>query len=512
MNEKIWKRLFVAVLILQIIVLSLRLTEPFVDGRFHLNWGPPFWLLKAENMHQVNFFAAHLGAVADIADGPNGQKIATGWYSSHPQFLAIPLYIWTGLFGYGEWVVRSLTGVVTLVTTLLLWFAMRKRHTIKQATLFAFFWSILPTIIIFGRKLDQEPFVMLFLALALLGHERFITKKDSTPWLWTVAIFGLLWSDWSGFVFAALFFVAHTLASRIHAPSKKLAIGTVVGGSVGALVVGVQTALESKNAHTAAADFKSLYLYRSGSKQPGFWFMWVQRQLEFFWLNYGSVVGFVAVIFVARAVGVWRKIKTEVAAHGLEIKHLAVLIGVGTLAYALVVPQATAIHIYYQYFYSIAVAYGCVLLVERAELYTAYKRMSRAWVPIGVVIMVILCFYFGLTRLYQDESIGFGYSGEIELIKKVHTLDPSKNIIALIDNAGIASWMDNPNIVYYAGRKIPVNKIPDDGKFDFSYVIIMNDRVDSRIEILNKQIPKTEAYDTIGCARALCLLEKMKRK
>lgn len=138
--------------------------------------------------------------------------------------------------------------------------------------------------------------------------------------------------------------------------------------------------------------------------------------------------------------------------------------------------------------------------------------MSRAWVPIGVVIMVILCFYFGLTRLYQDESIGFGYSGEIELIKKVHTLDPSKNIIALIDNAGIASWMDNPNIVYYAGRKIPVNKIPDDGKFDFSYVIIMNDRVDSRIEILNKQIPKTEAYDTIGCARALCLLEKMKRK
>ncbi len=512
MNDHFWKRFFVGVILLQIAILSLRLTDPFVDGRFHINWAPPFWLLKAQNMHEVNFAHAYFGAVAGTADDGHGGKIATGWYTSHPQFIAIPLYLWTGLFGFKEWSVRSLAGFVTILTTIIFWFAWRERHTLKEATLFSFFWSLTPIIIIFCRKLDQEPFVIFFAALAMLGHERFHTKKDSVPWLWAIAIFGMMWSDWSGFIFGGLLFIAQICASRLHAPSKKLMVACVPAGVAGVTVVVGQTILQSTSTNEAVSGFKGLYAYRSGSGQHGFWLNWTRHQLEHFWLSYGSVVGYIATFFSVRALGNWKQIKQDITTTGLQLKHLAIVFFVGTFLYALIIPQATFIHIYYQYYYSIAVAFGCVLFIDFFQSYISRKQIASIAVPFALVIVFWLFIYFGLTRLYQDKSAGFGFGGEIDLIKVIYTIPPTEKVIMVDGTVGMDSWLDNPNIEYYAGRQIRVQKSPEI-PFDFQYVMIGNQRVLERAEALSRtSIFKNQMYKVIQCSRDLCLLHIEPRK
>src|SRR5581483_3169781 len=146
----------------------------------------------ARQMHLVRFWTdGFAGAVNAAVHTPGGWKPA-GWYASHPQLIAIPVYLWTGLFGFEEWSARSLTATVSLLTTALLWLAARERHGARRATLFAAFWVALPAVVVYGRNLEHVPFVAFFLAWAALAQEKTLAGRERWAWVWAAAMAGLV--------------------------------------------------------------------------------------------------------------------------------------------------------------------------------------------------------------------------------------------------------------------------------------------------------------------------------
>ncbi|OGH68271.1 MAG: hypothetical protein A3C15_03990 [Candidatus Magasanikbacteria bacterium RIFCSPHIGHO2_02_FULL_50_9b] len=509
MTDTRWKWLLGAIVAIQIAVFSLFITDPFVDGRLHINWGPAFWLLKAQHMHEVNFFEAYLGVVADtkIVDG---RTVAAGWYSSHPQFIAIPLYVWTAIFGFGEWVVRSLAALVTVATTIIFWFAMRVRHTPKQATLFAAAWAFMPLYVAFGRKLDQEPFVMLFFALACLGYERFASGKTRMPWLWGASMLFMVWSDWSGFVIAGLLLLAHAALMRYWKPARLLALWNLIGSGCGAAIVAFQAILPNGSLAGAMTEAQNLYAYRAGTSEKFFWYTWAKKQLSYFWQNYVWLFGFLSATIFIRSVLMKKNLFTAIKTRGFEIEHLFGIAAIACLVYALLVPQATSIHIYYQYFYGPLVAWGGLLFFEWMERYV-HRYAINAFVPATIFgIVLALGLYHGITILSVDRMAGWGWTGEIGLMKYVATLDKNKPIIAITGGANINTWFDNPNITYYAGRHIQTIDSPA-GDFTYPYVIMGNEYITERTNELNKKVASDEEYRILQCSQALCLLGVVKK-
>lgn len=501
----------VLVLALQIAIFSLRLTDPFIDGRFHVNWGPPFWLLKAQQMHQANFLKSYLGVTAEVVQTPSGSR-ATSWYSSHPQLIAIPLYIWTGLFGFSEWVVRSLAALCMLSATLLLWFALRYRHTTKQTMLFLFFFAALPVIINFGSKLDQEPIVMVAIALLFLGHERFIAGRERFPWTWTIATTLMLWSDWSGFIFGVLFFLAALLVQKTHPPTRKIVHGSIAGGVLGSGIVFVQTALELHERGHIMQSFVGLYKYRSNSTEPGFWYSWIHRQISFFALNFSGIIGLVGLISVVMSVGAALKKYAVAFKNGLTLGHLTALIGVGTFLYALIVPQATEIHVYYQIFYALPIAYGIMLAVEMFELYLRRHQQQIVIASVAVVLALAWSIHNGITNLYTDQVNAWGTKNEIELLKYVGTFKP-EIVVTFIGDKGFNAWLDNPNIQYYAGRAIHIVEDPL-GAAGSDWAMFGNAKesvVTQEVHELNKVTDKAYEFHLVKCSPLLCLAQRTKK-
>lgn len=504
-----WQWGIVVLVIAQICWYAVGITDGFYDGRLHYNWGPPFWLLKAQTMHRVNFFSdGFLGAVSEATSTPAGGLQPSGWYVSHPQFIALPLYFWTGVFGFAEWSVRSLTIFLTIITGILLWWAVKVRHGARTATLVTAFWSLMPVIFIYGRKLDQEPFVMLFLALAFLAHEKYFVGEKNWWWVWVVAIFGTLWSDWSGFVFAALFLGTQTIIARRHLLTRKLLGGTVLGGAVGAAVVLTQTMLEQSKAGGALNNFVSLYKYRSGQTEGVPLGYWMARQKTFFWTNFG-VVGIGGLIWgaVAQIKEFWRRKFKGLQENGLRLPHLFFLTALGTLFYALVVRQATSIHLYYQYFYAPLAAWGVFIFGEWWRTRVTQNNWPKY---LGAVMLIVLLGGLGYwsTKMFNKmRASNQGGPAEVALLKSIRNI-PLEQKVAVAAAPEFMAWLDNPNVVYYAGRKLTVTPTKTETAVS-DYVLTLREDVDSVQQQLKEIVSTNIDFPILSCANAFCLLKRV---
>lgn len=499
----------IAVLALQVFIFSLRLSDPFIDGRFHTNWGPPFWLMKAEQMHAVNFPAAYFGVVSGSTRTPSGAVIADSWYMSHPQFIALPLYVWTGIFGFHEWTVRSLAAMATLAATIIMWGAMRQRHTPQEAIIFSLVWALLPVIILYGSKLDQEPFVLLFLSIACYAHERFQKGTGNVPWLFGVALIFMLWADWSGFVFAACF-AALFFYGRRHPRTRQLLWATLVGGIAGATIVGMQTALTRSrdSAQNSFTGLLNVYKYRSGSAHPNFWYKWLNRQFTFFRLNFGTLGSPVAIAGIAWWISHGAPSVRNIREEGTRLWQVFAAIAVGTVIYAFIVPQATGIHIYYQIFYSYFVAYGIMRGYEWLVEWYKKKYSIRAATVVSYLLALFLAVqvYEGAIYIYQDVSDGWGGVEEINLLKKLRLVPPTKKVVAIVDQK-TAVWLANANIEWYTGRTM-ANLAPEQGALA-DWAVITADKYDLKIKALNTATPTSTAFISRECSPWFCLIERI---
>lgn len=503
-----WQYGLVAVLVLQSFVFGLRIRDGFYDGKKHVNWSPPFWLMKAEKMHRVSFWTdGYAGMVSEVVSTPAGVKPSL-WYPSHPQLIAIPIYVWTGLFGYAEWSARTLTIFTTLVATVLLWFAFRERLGERRATLFVGIWAALPVIISYGRSLEHEPFVTLFLSMAFLGHEKVLAGKRSWHCVWLVAIVGMMWSDWSGFVFGGLFGLTQLAVARHHRPTRELLRDTIVGGLVGGAIVGLQTYLTiaQRNPAASARGFAGgmketvsfawgQYAARSGRQGGAPWGYWFERQVLYWSTNFTRVFGPVGLLG-----GLWaaaQRRRLDLRERGMSLGDLLFLTGLGTLIYAVVVREATAVHIFYQYYYSLFVAWGLTECVEWLYARTVVLPPPAAALAAWSVMLGVLA-HQGIGLIYVQ---GWGGPAEAKLLKLIRTF-PSGSTVALIGTPE-DDFLNYPNVEYYAGQRISFAYPEDAAKKNL--VLMAPGDIGVQQAALDRLAAPAFKFRLRGCAPALCL-------
>lgn len=513
----LWQYGLIVILVAQSFVFGLRVQDGFYDGKKHVNWSPPFWLMKGQAMHKVNFWTeGYAGVVSEVASTPSGWKIKS-WYASHPQLIAIPIYAWTGLFGYAEWSARTLTIFTSLITTILLWFASRERFGARRATVFVGLWAALPVIVNYGRSLEHEPFITLFLSLAFLGHEKVLAGKRRWHWAWLIAIIGMLWSDWSGFVFAGLFGLAQLAVAWHHRPTRDLLRGTVLGGLIGGMIVGVQTHLTTAQrdpsgavlGHGVADSLTQTvgfawgqYYGRSGRKGGVPWGYWFQKQVMYWFTNFTRELGLLGLLgglwAFARDAG--RRRWLGLREQGLSLRDLLLLTALGTLIYAVVLRDATAVHIFYQYFYSLFVAWGLAECLEWLRLKTAATALPAAALAAWIAMIAVLS-HQGLTLVYTQ---GWGGPAEAKLLGLIRGFPPGTTV-AMIGTPE-DDLLNYPNVEYYTGQRISFAYPEDAVKKDL--VLLAPGNIGVQAAALNRLAAPAFKFQLRGCAPALCLWVK----
>jgi 4-amino-4-deoxy-L-arabinose transferase-like glycosyltransferase len=181
--------LLIGILLLQFLFGLLCITYPFVDGRSHYNWGPAFWLIQAQKINDVGLNSTYWG---------------TKDYPAHPQLIGPVVSIWTKVNGYSEGSIRTLSLLLTVIASLFLSLSFKNFLDKKRSLVFTALFATLPLIYIYGKKLDQEALVLLFLSIHLFGLSKIKLEQKYGYLIVTIGSFGMALSDWSGLVFSGL--------------------------------------------------------------------------------------------------------------------------------------------------------------------------------------------------------------------------------------------------------------------------------------------------------------------
>lgn len=440
-SNRLFGAVLAIILALQFAAGSWHIGDPFYDGRYHYYWGPPFWLLHAQATNDVGLAAAYWGVEG---------------YHSHPQLIGPIIASWTGTFGYTEASIRFLALIMAVITTALFASALRAFVGARFAILSAAVFAALPIIYMFGKKLDQENLLSVFLALAWLGVGILGRSRRIGLSLITASSFCMMLSDWSGALFAiAIVFAAY----RIYAPVLERAIlvrtalYSTVAVAVALLLFLVQSFLQSGDASfwQFVHEYYELWQYRSGATSTGlgaYW--WSYRQFWFLSDNFSFP------IFGAGLLGLFLALRGKAGLRDRRFHDLAILATatfVASLAYMLLVPQASGIHTYFQFYLALPIAVGVVIF--------AYYCAGRFFPKTPQAPLGFAAFFFACTALatgqhyytFVHEST-WGDQSDIALLRHVRELPIDAVVTAPQDHPLTAAWFDGPNIRYYAGRDI----------------------------------------------------------
>lgn len=458
-NKKFWW-ILILILALQLTASLWHINEPLVDGRLHYNWGPAFWLSAAHETNEAGLSQSYFG----ITKSYDAATKAHSYYNTHPELIGPVLALWTGAFGYSVVSIRLLAVLLVVAATLLFALAVRKYLGNIYALVFVLIFATLPLIYIYGKMISQEPLVLLFLALYWFAISRLPEKTRLGLILTFIAALGLALSDWSGLVFAFVFAVA---AVFMKLQERKL-IFQVVSVTLAGFVLGLglfftQSYLQegTHGIGTFLSEYGQIYEYRSNTSAYSITVSdWLIRQKRFIGHNFTLLI---AISGIAGLVLSFKKQKTgdETKRRTLLVTGLATLIG--TLIYILVVRQASGVHIYYQYFLSVPVALGLLLLLHK--IVESYAKFSSRKVWFFSLLILALTYTtanaaYEYLHIFNYDTLGD--ATDIALISKVKDLPPGNSVIGSGDQV-VVDWLAGPNIRYYAGRPIDgylLEKVP----------------------------------------------------
>lgn len=285
-SQRTFAILLSVILFLQCLAGLLYINYPFLDGRLHYNWGPPFWLLRAKAINDVGLTSTYFG----LKD-----------YSSHPQLIGPVIALWTSLAGYSEISIRFLSLLLTLITTFFLTLAVRNFTTPRRALAFAVLFAALPLIYIYGRKLDQEALVLVFLAIHMWGLSLIETNTRKALRLVCLGSLGMALSDWSGPVFS----LSTTLAlfciwkwSEHKQLITRFAVGSLGASGAGLLLFLFQSYFQAEASSVSEFihPYYEQWLYRAGFNGDFSWLGWTYQQFQFLSANYSIPAVLIACI------------------------------------------------------------------------------------------------------------------------------------------------------------------------------------------------------------------------
>lgn len=479
-----------AILLVQAVAGLWHITDPFIDGSQHYNWGPPFWLMRAHDINAVGLPATYFG----LKD-----------YASHPELIGPVISLWTQAAGYSEASVRLLSLALTILATIILVLAVREYVGNKLALLAGLAFAALPLIYIFGKKLDQEALVLVFLTLALRGLGRLQHERP-----WSIALLfagglGMMLSDWSGAVFAFAIGVLCVWSIGYRTPRAVRGTFAIWGGAaLGLALFMVQSYLQS-GAH-GIGDYAQSYIdvwqYRAGLGSVHITpFVWLGKQYLFARINYTIPA------LLAGICGLWLGMRGG-SDDGAGVRRLAqagIAILIASIAYMAVVPQASAIHVYFQYFLSIPVAIGLVLFVRFLATWWRASHAEQTTRYLGAVLVLALAANTAYTYV-ELLSSQYGDASDIALLRSLKALPADKTVVAADTDQYVRDWFGNPNVMYYADRAITAYSF-DDGIPPSDYLIVRKEVAPEIIAQIKAGAagPSTASADT-SCAKTFCLL------
>lgn len=490
-QQSLW---LIAVLFVQGVLGNIGIGTPFSDGRLHWNWGPPFWLLHARATNTVGLFGARFGVVSDTVVR-DGKAVAAGFYQSHPQLIGPVVALWTRFVGYSEWSARLLALVLTMMTTVLLWLAVRKLFSLRIANTTVAFWAALPIIAIYGRKIDQELLVTFFLALTVFSFAR-ARQRVGIPWLFFFALVGACLADWSGFVFAGCLAIAIFLFGKKH--DHRFSIAASAAIVAGALLLFFQLAAQWTVTH-AWVDLGTLYRFRAVAAAPSVG-VWLHRQFFYLSDNFGVLAG------AALPVLVWFFVRRKKGGAEQDTLALAILgaIAVGQVCYLVAVPQAAAVHGYFQYYFSVPLALLFAMLSE------AVRSRYGALLGRACALAIFLFACTGTIGLWgQVRRMWYGDATDVLLLRQIAVYPEATVRVQAL--GGPPGWFDNPNIAYYTDRNISW-AIPGELPFPDVYVVAKEwtDALVDRLRIAQSNPPPQPVVRM--CSNHFCLVDTHGRK
>ncbi len=488
------------ILAIQFLAGLWHISYPFVDGRVLYNWGPPFWLIQAQDINEVGLNATYWG----VKDYPN-----------HPQLIGPVISIWTKIAGYSEASIRILTLSLTVIATGILALAIRLFIGIKKALAFTTIFASIPLIYIYGRKLDQEALVLLFLAIHLLGIA-YINNNNSEKKGYVLVMIGglgMALSDWSGIVFTGIIGFSTFLLWKWKDNKKRIIKFFIF--SYGACLLGliiflIQSYLQSGSPEISVFfnKYYDLWKYRAGISQSALWSWgeWIQRQFIFISKNYSIW------LFISSLIGLGIILKSKASLLNKDLKILTTLatsIFISELIYIVLLPQASGIHIYFQYFFSIPVAIGLLTLLDIPEKLLKTQK-SNLWFFTLLLILILNVSF----STYEFHNLLFKSSGgdisDIELIKSLKSIPKNKEVIvAGIDQLDI-SWYQNPNIIYYSERDLKGYLLEEGVPFSDYQLVPKSQTEQYVLQINNGGYGKNTSASSTNCSLNICLVSLKK--
>ncbi len=497
------------ILLIHFIAALPHIQDPFIDGRHHQNWNPPFWLLNAEVTNRVGIAKSFFGVAAASEEAPGATPRATSFYASHPQLIGPVTALWTRIFGYGEWSPRLLSLLIVAGAALLSFFSLWTAYSWQFGASFAALLVSLPLIVVYGSMLNHEPLVLFFLAFSLWGFTKIFSRGRGGALIFTAGVMGMALSDWSGFVFGALLSILFFVPPlRDSMPGPKWTVFLVPGAVLAAAgLFLLQTYLQAGMPPLEAfADrYLDLWRYRSGQEATIPWLLWIRKELLFANHTYSLPLFAAGAVGLAGALYYGFRRATPPAQQAVMLFAAAVLIG--QVFYLFFLKQATFVHVYYQYFFSVPIAFGTIWLANRLSAVVAQER-RRNHLFIGVVFVVIAASSLWSWRVYTNllRNEMWGDRSDIALVASLSEL-PAEARVVVADDPTALEWFANPNITYYARRPIErhsLEKVPL-----APYQIVPSALAGGLVKLLasGQAYGAPVAAEKLACSTHFCLLK-----
>jgi hypothetical protein len=375
-------------------------------------------------------------------------------YHSHPQLIGPVVALWTRAAGYSEASIRLLALSLALITTAVFAYAIRSFLGAAAALSAAALLPALPIVYVYGKKLDQENLLIIFLALQWWAISLLPRREQLALALAGAGSLFMMMSDWSAIPFAIALGVATYLLYRDELPVHTLRRYALISGAgivCGLALFLLQSYLQSGVSFAQfIREYYELWLYRAGAITPGlgiYW--WLYRQFWFISDN------FTFPLFAAGASGLYFALRRR---EGLTAEHrrlavLAVATFAGSLAFLLIVPQASGIHAYFQFYWALPVAVGLVCFAHYcARRFFPGRDTARVWCVVALLLFPIVSTGRHYYTFINENT--WGDQSDIALLRHVNSLPSAATIIAAEEDPLSASWFAGPNIHYYSGRDI----------------------------------------------------------
>ena len=198
---------YVLPLAIYLVGLTHQINEPWVGMH---DWNGAFFSQLARNFLRYPWEIHHgmpIVAVGEAVPPPAERSI----YATHPPGLVWLVALAFRLFGEHEWAARLVPITASVASLGLLMFLVGRRWGGESALVTGLIYAAMPMSVYYGRMVNHEA-VCLFGMLAMSAAWAVVTEPGtgSASRRWAIAafvaaLFGLVWVDWSGGLFAGLF-------------------------------------------------------------------------------------------------------------------------------------------------------------------------------------------------------------------------------------------------------------------------------------------------------------------